>query len=56
MSTSRTGRIRNALGRIASGGSLAVGRVLSTVRRHQDVVLVLAILAGIGIMVLHWTR
>lgn len=49
-------RIRNALGRVASSGSLAVGRVLSTVRRYQDVVLALAILAGIGIMVLHWTR
>ena len=48
-------RTRKALGRIASGSSLAVGRVLSAVRRYQDVVLALAILTGIGIMVLHWT-
>lgn len=56
MSSSKNARIRNALGRIASGGSLAVGRVLSAVRRYQDVFLAIAVLAGIGIMVLHWTR
>lgn len=45
-----------ALWRIASGGTRAVGWLLAAARRHQDVVLALAVLAGIGVMVLHWTR
>jgi hypothetical protein len=49
-------RLRDALARAAARGGGAVGYVLAQARRHQDALLVLALLAGIGIMVVHWVR
>lgn len=37
-------------------GLKRVAALLEPARRHEDVVLVLALLAGIAVMILHWVR